>query len=203
MWRFEEEHPFALAYRLVEEGKLDPWDVDICALAKAYMEEIKRHELLDLRVPARALLTASFLLKKQAEVLFPEPKQKRERKRITLEEIVEQFENQQEEIIEDLTDKLEKARKVIRKVKVSVKRKRERRFPIHISKFEDALQELKDIFKESGKVLFFYHLVMGKDLVPYLMALMVLYQEGLVDIEQERPFEDLRIIIKDNAKTQV
>ena len=31
------------------------------------------------------------------------------------------------------------ARKVIRKVKVSVKRKRERRFPIHISKFEDAL----------------------------------------------------------------
>jgi len=64
MWRFEEEHPFALAYRLVEEGKLDPWDVDICALAKAYMEEIKRHELLDLRVPARALLTASFLLKK-------------------------------------------------------------------------------------------------------------------------------------------
>ena len=88
-------------------------------------------------------------------------------------------------------------------MKVSVKRKRERRFPIHISKFEDALQELKDIFKESGKVLFFYHLVMGKNLVPYLMALMVLYQEGLVDIEQERPYEDLRIIIKDNAKTQV
>ena len=43
MWRFEEEHPFALAYRLVEEGKLDPWDVDICARAMAYMEEIIRH----------------------------------------------------------------------------------------------------------------------------------------------------------------
>ncbi|HCO39209.1 MAG TPA: chromosome segregation protein ScpA, partial [Aquificaceae bacterium] len=177
MWRFEEEHPFALAYRLVEEGKLDPWDVDICALAKAYMEEIKRHELLDLRVPARALLAASFLLKKQAEVLFPEPKQKRERKRITLEEIVEQFESQQEEIIEDLTDRLEKAKKVIRKVKVSVKRRRERKFPIHISKFEDALQELKNLFKEKGMVLSFYQIILGKNLVPYLMALMVLYQE--------------------------
>ena len=31
------------------------------------------------------------------------------------------------------------------------------------------------------------------------MALMVLYQVGLVDIEQERPYEDLRIIIKDNT----
>ncbi len=203
MWRFEEEHPFALAYRLVEEGKLDPWDVDICALAKAYMEEIKRHELLDLRVPARALLAASFLLKKQAEALFPEPKQKRERKRITLEEIVEQFESQQEEIIEDLTDRLEKAKKVIRKVKVSVKRRRERKFPIHISKFEDALQELKNLFKEKGMVLSFYQIILGKNLVPYLMALMVLYQEDIVDIEQEKPFEDLRIIIKRDATAQV
>lgn len=203
MWRFEEEHPFALAYRLVEEGKLDPWDVDICALAKAYMEEIKRHELLDLRVPARALLAASFLLKKQAEVLFPEPKQKRERKRITLEEIVEQFESQQEEIIEDLTDRLEKAKKVIRKVKVSVKRRRERKFPIHISKFEDALQELKNLFKEKGMVLSFYQIILGKNLVPYLMALMVLYQEDIVDIEQEKPFGDLRIIIKRDATAQV
>lgn len=203
MWRFEEEHPFALAYRLVEEGKLDPWDVDICALAKAYMEEIKRHELLDLRVPARALLAASFLLKKQAEVLFPEPKQKRERKRITLEEIAEQFESQQEEIIEDLTDRLEKAKKVIRKVKVSVKRRRERKFPIHISKFEDALQELKNLFKEKGMVLSFYQIILGKNLVPYLMALMVLYQEDIVDIEQEKPFGDLRIIIKRDATAQV
>ncbi|MCS7278104.1 MAG: segregation/condensation protein A, partial [Aquificaceae bacterium] len=71
MWKFEEEHPFALAHRLVEEGKLDPWDVDISALVRAYMEEISRLELLDLRVPARAVLAASFLLKKQAEVLFP------------------------------------------------------------------------------------------------------------------------------------
>ena len=30
---YEEEHPFAIAYRLVEEGKLDPWNVDIAQLA--------------------------------------------------------------------------------------------------------------------------------------------------------------------------
>jgi len=195
MWRFEEEHPFALAYRLVEEGKLDPWDVDISVLARAYMEEIRRHELLDLRVPARAVLAASFLLKKQAEVLFPEPKQKKERKRLTLKEIVEQFESQEEEVQEELLQRIEKVKRVIRasKTRSERKRKRERRFPIHISKFEDALQELREMVREMGVINSFYELLLGKNIVPYLMALMVLYQEGVVDIEQEVPYGDLKI----------
>ncbi|MEJ7621806.1 MAG: segregation/condensation protein A [Aquificaceae bacterium] len=195
MWRFEEEHPFALAYRLVEEGKLDPWDVDISVLARAYMEEIRRHELLDLRVPARAVLAASFLLKKQAEVLFPEPKQKRERRRLTLKEIVEQFESQEEQVQEELLQRIETVKRVIRasKTRSESKRKRERRFPIHISKFEDALQELREMVKEMGVINSFYGLLLGKNIVPYLMALMVLYQEGVVDIEQEVPYGDLKI----------
>ncbi|MFN7065316.1 MAG: segregation/condensation protein A [Aquificaceae bacterium] len=199
MWRFEEDHPFALAYRLVEEGKLDPWDIDISALAKAYREEIRRLELLDLRVPARALLAASFLLKKQAEVLFPEPKQKRERKKITLKEIVEQFESQQEQMEEEIVEKLESVRKILRKratAKREIKRQRERRFPIHISRFEEALEELRELFKEKGSSFSFYQLIGGRGLVPYLMALMVLYQEEAVDLYQEKPYEDLRVIIK-------
>jgi len=195
MWRFEEDHPFALAYRLVEEGRLDPWDVDISALARAYIEEIKRHELLDLRVPARAVLAASFLLKKQTEVLFPEPKQKRERKKLTLQEIVEQFESQQEEVQEELSQRIEKVRRVVKKIKVrNVNgRRRERRFPVHISRFEDALEELREVLLEKRHILSFYELILGKSLVPYLMALMVLYQDGLVEIEQDKPYGDLRI----------
>ncbi|MEJ5339589.1 MAG: segregation/condensation protein A [Aquificaceae bacterium] len=195
MWRFEEDHPFALAYRLVEEGRLDPWDVDISALARAYMEEIRRHELLDLRVPARAVLAASFLLKKQTEVLFPEPKQKRERKKLTLQEIVEQFESQQEEVAEELSQRIEKVRRVVKKIKVrNVNgRRRERRFPVHISRFEDALEELREVLLEKRHILSFYELILGKSLVPYLMALMVLYQDGLVEIEQDEPYGDLRI----------
>lgn len=195
MWRFEEEHPFALAYRLVEEGKLDPWDVDISVLARAYMEEIRRHELLDLRVPARAVLAASFLLKKQAEVLFPEPKQRRERRKLTLKEIVEQFESQEEQVQEELLQRIETVKRVIRasKTRSESKRKRERRFPIHISKFEDALQELREMVREMGVINSFYGLLLGKNIVPYLMALMVLYQEGVVDIEQEVPYGDLKI----------
>ncbi|MCS7262182.1 MAG: segregation/condensation protein A [Aquificaceae bacterium] len=195
MRSFEEEHSFALAYRLVEEGKLDPWDVDISALARAYMEEIRRLELLDLRAPARVVLAASFLLKKQAELLFPEPRQRRERKRLSLQEIVQQFESQQEQLQEETTQKVYKIRRVLKKPtsQTQERRRKEQKLPLHVSKFEDALVELRELFLSSGKSLSFYQIVLGKSFVPYLMALMVLYQEGLVDIEQEKPFGDLII----------
>lgn len=196
MWKFEEEHPFALAHRLVEEGKLDPWDVDISALVRAYMEEISRLELLDLRVPARAVLAASFLLKKQAEVLFPEPKQKRGSRKLTLQEIVQQFESQQEQLQEEINQRIERVRKVIRREGSGrkIERKKERRFPVHVSKFEDALEELREILKDCKSNLSFNQLIFGKSLVPYLMALMVLYQDGVVDIQQEKPYSDLKIV---------
>lgn len=196
MWKFEEDHPFALAYRLVEEGKIDPWDVDISALAKAYVEEIRRLELLDLRAPASAVLAASFLLKKQAEVLFPTPKQKRERKRISLQEIVEQFQEQEAGLQEEVFHRVEKVKRVISKVSTKriKKERKERKIPIHISRFEDALEELRHILKETGINLFLSRLVEGKSLVPYLMALLVLYQDGFVELYQEAPYEDIMIV---------
>lgn len=199
MWKFEEEHPFALAYRLVEENKLDPWDVDIAFLARAYMEEIRKRELLDLRVPARALLAASFLLRKQVEILFPQPKAKKERKKLSLQEIVEQFESQEQEAVQEIVQKLEKVKKAIKKISARLpaqsKKKKERRFPIHLSRFEDALEELRALFKEHGVKLSFFDLICGKNPVPYFMALMNLYQEGVVEIHQGKPYEDLWVEI--------
>ncbi|RMH79416.1 MAG: segregation/condensation protein A [Acidobacteria bacterium] len=195
MWRFEEEHPFALAYRLVEEGKLDPWDVDISALARAYLEEIKRSELLDLRVPARAVLAASFLLKKQVDIIFPTPKVKKERKKLSLKEIVEEFESQEHEVKQEVIEKIEKVKRVLKSVHVSRERRpqRRRRFPIHVSKFEDALKELKELLKEKGMTFSLWELVLNKNPVPYLMALLVLYQEGLVELYQDKPCGELRV----------
>lgn len=195
MWRFEEEHPFALAHRLVEEGKLDPWDVDISALARAYLEEIRRMELLDLRVPARAVLAASFLLKKQVDIIFPTPKVKRERRKLSLKEIVEEFESQEHEVEQEVIQKIERAKKVLKSVHVSKKRRpqRRRRFPIHVSKFEDALRELRELLKERGMSFSIWELVLNKNPVPYLMALLVLYQEGIVELYQDRPYGELRV----------
>ncbi|MFN3264776.1 MAG: segregation/condensation protein A, partial [Aquificaceae bacterium] len=57
----------------------------------------------------------------------------------------------------------------------------------------DALEELREVLLEKRHILSFYELILGKSLVPYLMALMVLYQDGLVEIEQDEPYGDLRI----------
>lgn len=190
-----EDHPFALAYRMVEEGKLDPWDVDIAKLAQAYLEEIRKMELLDLRVPARAIAAASFLLRKQVEILFPEPKRLRERKRsYTLEEIVEEFQKE-EGITEEIpaippSEPIPKRRYQRR----APKRKESSYPPLHVSKMEDAMEELRALFMRGIVGFMLSHVIRGRNPVPYLMALMVLYQDGIVDIRQEPPYEDMEVI---------
>ena len=157
---YEEEHPFAIAYRLVEEGKLDHWNVDIAQLANLYIQEIRKMELLDLRVPARALSAAVFLLKKQMEVLFPEPKKKRERK-YTLQELVQMFEEEsggsaQQDNQIDTNGIVEEQIKTIKRKLQAYKReakKKGRTIPIHVSKFEDALREIEELIMKGEAVL--------------------------------------------------
>lgn len=51
---------------LVREHKLDPWDVDIEKLTSMYLEKIRLMKELDIRVPARVLLSAAMLLRMKA-----------------------------------------------------------------------------------------------------------------------------------------
>ncbi|MCC6063373.1 MAG: segregation/condensation protein A [Thermocrinis sp.] len=197
---YEEEHPFAIAYRLVEEGKLDPWNVDIAQLANLYIREIRRMELLDLRVPARALSAAVFLLKKQVEVLFPEPKKRRERK-YTLEEIVQMFEEEsgestQQENQTDTNGIVEEQIKTIKRKLQAYKRevkKKGKKIPIHVSKFEDALREIEELIMKGIRRFSFLGFVASRNPVPYLIGLMVLYQEGRVNAYQREPYSDIEV----------
>ena len=199
---FEEDHPFALVVPLIEEGKLDPWKVDIVELANLYIEELRRRETLDLRVPARAVVAASFLLKKKVEVIFPKPERKpRERKNYTLEEIVEMFEEESKEVEENLADNLEKVRKVFRRNGNGKGRRRRRGkvIPLHISRFEDVLKEMWEFFKnmDVGKRIEFFTFLDRVNFVPQFMALMYLYYEGKVDLHQEEPYGDILVEVRE------
>jgi len=197
---YEEEHPFAIAYWLVEEGKLDPWNVDIAQLANLYIQEIRKMELLDLRVPARALSAAVFLLKKQVEILFPEPKKRRERK-YTLAEIVQMFEEEsaeqaQQENQTNTNGIVEEHIKTIKRKLQSYKRevkKKGKKIPIHVSKFENALKEIEELIMKGIRRFSFLSFVASRNPVPYLMGLMVLYQEGRVDAYQREPYSDIEV----------
>jgi segregation and condensation protein A len=195
----EEEHPFALLVPLIREGKLDPWNVDIVQLANLYVEEIKRREILDLRVPARAILAASFLLRKKVEVLFPKPERRVNRKKgFTLQELVDMFEQEGEEIKEEIAQNLDKLQKVVRSRRKGYRRKSKgRKIPLHISRFEDVLESMWEFFKglEVGRRLEFINFLDKKNFVPQFMALMYLYFEGKIELYQEKPYGDLLIEI--------
>ena len=199
---FEEDHPFALVVPMIEEGKLDPWKVDIVELANLYIEELRKRETLDLRVPARAVVAASFLLRKKVEVIFPKPERKpRQRRDYTLEEIVEMFEEESKEVEESLADNLEKVRKTL-KGSSKVKRRRRKRgrvIPLHISRFEDVLKEMWEFFSgmDVGKRIEFFTFLDRVNFVPQFMALMYLYYEGKVELYQDEPYGDIMVEVRE------
>jgi len=98
-FKLPEDHPFSLLIPLVEEGKIDPWSIDIANLAQLYIEQIRNMELLDMRIPANALSAATFLFKKKLEILFPKPKIHRQR--LTLKELVQMYDESQTEPIDE------------------------------------------------------------------------------------------------------
>ncbi len=203
----EDDHPFALVVPLIEEGKLDPWKVDIVELANMYIEELRRREILDLRIPARAVVAASFLLKKKVEVLFPKPEKKpRQRREYTLQEIVEMFEEESKEVEENLADNLEKARRMFRRSQNGKRRakKKAKVIPLHVSKFEDVLREMWELFKnmDVGKRIEFFTFLDRVNFVPQFMALMYLYYEGKIDLHQEEPFGNIVVEVLDGSQVR-
>ncbi len=200
---FDEDHPFALVVPLIEEGKLDPWKVDIVELANLYIEELRKRETLDLRVPARAVVAASFLLRKKVEVIFPKPERKPRQKRdYTLEEIARMFEEESKEVEESLADNLEKVRKLFKRSSNGKGKRRRRRgkiIPLHISRFEDVLKEMWEFFKnmDVGKRIEFFTFLDRINFVPQFMALMYLYYEGKIDLYQEEPYGDIMVEVRE------
>ncbi|NPB05136.1 MAG: segregation/condensation protein A [Aquificae bacterium] len=190
-----EKSPLYLAYRLVEEGKIDPWDVDLEKLIQEYLETIRKIELRDLRVPAKVVAFATFLIKKQLEILFPRPPRPRRRK-ISLREIEEEFSQTNEgQIIEDLKREVRR-RKTAGRRKVSKKTEKEKTppgVPLHRAKLEEALEYLLELLErlEARKKLAFSRLATRNDYVAKLWALLNLTNEGKVDMEQSEPFGEI------------
>ena len=59
----------SLLQELVYTHKLDPWDLDLDKLSRAFLERVKEMENLDLYVPGNVILALSILLRFKAERL--------------------------------------------------------------------------------------------------------------------------------------
>ncbi|ACO04222.1 MAG TPA: chromosome segregation protein ScpA [Persephonella sp.] len=66
---YREKHPFDIVLKLMINGEIDPWNVDIVELADKYLNEIKNMHIPDLRLASKALAAAALLLKMKADAL--------------------------------------------------------------------------------------------------------------------------------------
>ena len=64
------DQPFQILLGLVQEHKLDPWDVDIEKLAGVYLHRVREMQEFDLRVSGRTLLSASVLLRMKSDFVL-------------------------------------------------------------------------------------------------------------------------------------
>ncbi|HEV8289589.1 MAG TPA: segregation/condensation protein A [Candidatus Norongarragalinales archaeon] len=63
-------------HELVETKQMNPWDLDLCEIADAYLEKVRGLQALDLRIPANVILASAILLRFKAEAFTfedPEP----------------------------------------------------------------------------------------------------------------------------------
>ena len=58
-----------LLLELIDQNKIDPWDVDIALIADGFLKKIKELKKLDLTVQANVILAAAILLKYKSEYL--------------------------------------------------------------------------------------------------------------------------------------
>ena len=58
---------------MIASEKLDPWNIDINALSRAFLVRIKKLKEPDLRIPANIILAAAILLKYKSLAIVPPP----------------------------------------------------------------------------------------------------------------------------------
>jgi len=196
-----EEKPLYLAYKLVEEKKIDPWDVDVEKLLKEYLELLRQVELLDLRIPAKVVAFATFLLKKQLEILFPKPPRPKVKRKVTLQEIEQEFfQIELDELIQEVEEQNKNLKKVRKKSpKRGMKSKGTKRGkkneppPLHKATLEEVLSYLLELLQRLSfeETVAFSKIATKNDYVAKFWGLLNLANEGKIDLFQKTPFGEI------------
>lgn len=202
-------------YELIETKKLDPWNVDIVALADGFVKKIKELEKLELSVPANIILAASILLRYKSEVLVweepePPPVSYMEDEPL-LEELPQltlssRLAPKRQITANELVKEMEKI------IKYEVERPKQKRGGIQTivelpivemdveKKMNEMLVRLKKIKDEEGWALFSQLVQNREDVIPSLVALLHLAQKERVGLKQDKFFEEIFIAVLKTKK---
>ncbi len=202
------DEPFEILLHLVQEGKLDPWEVDIEVVMDALSRRIFENGV-DLRLSGRAMLSASTLLRLKSEGAGNGKGEEGE-------EMVELPEVELPEIgplllirhegrkvgLEELLSALREALKEVPPPRVREKRlverlvKRINEFRLKIEEFMEALySRVLSLSEGRGEVAFSELLEekTRKEAVRTLLLLLFLSSRGRVGLRQEEPFGEIYV----------
>ncbi|MEZ0323287.1 MAG: segregation/condensation protein A [Hydrogenothermaceae bacterium] len=196
----EEKNPFDIVLRLVAQGEIDPWNIDITILADKFLQEIRNMYIPDLKYASKVILVASILLKMKAESLKinEEEKKKNSRKRVfgikrfyTLEEIAYLL----KDIVQEPIKVIQKIKRVSKDRKTTLskhKKTTDLNFNLVKGKVDDAIAFLEEELNYVVGVI-----ALSQLSYPYkpsiFMALLFLNYDNKVNIYQERHFDEIYI----------
>lgn len=182
--------PYELILKEVEEGKLNPFDVNVKYLIELFEEKAKDLEDREFFIEAGIfLMAAAKLLKLQLLSVFPEPK--RERKRITIEEVEKVIEEVEKEIASDTLEWLYEYSPNVGRAKGSTKVEKPKEMPLRdFFKKEIPLHkevpwqaEAKRVYEEIKKGVFRIRSL--RDFIAFLFAY---YEYEDFEVEFEKLF---------------
>ncbi len=192
----KDKNPFDIVLRLVINGEIQPWKVDIVDLADKYLKEVKNLYIPDLRQAAKVLSAAALLLKMKAEALElekEEEKEKIKRNRVfgikrfyTIDEIAHVLKKYAAPVIE-----FKPKRKYIRRKPYTRKPKK-----IEVPLFHATLEETIEILEKEFENLTGY--ITLNDLnhpnkAQAFVALLFLNYDKKINIYQEEEFGEIYI----------
>ena len=194
--------PFSIVLKLVINGEIDPWNVDIVELADKYINEIKKLDIPDFKTASKIISTAVLLLKMKANALGLDTdnnKKRTTKKRLmgikrfyTIEEIAHILKEFATPPIQIRENKRKKRKNYKRKTKSN---KSIELPPLFKATLEEAIEFLKEELGKLDSVIGFKELEYP-DKIQSFVALLFLNYEKVINLYQEKPFGE--IIIEKN-----
>ncbi len=194
--------PFSIVLKLVINGEIDPWNVDIVELADKYINEIKKLDTPDFKTASKIISTAVLLLKMKANALGLDTDNNKKRtikKRLmgikrfyTIEEIAHILKKFATPPIQIKEDKRKKRKSYKRKTNSN---KSTELPPLFKATLEEAIEFLKEELEKLDSLISFKELEYP-DKIQSFVALLFLNYEKVINLYQEKPFGE--IIIEKN-----
>jgi segregation and condensation protein A len=212
---------------LIDQNKIDPWDVDIALIADAFMKKVREMKKLDLGVQANIILAAAILLKYKSEYLryliaeeqtalteFPmeEHELRGDTEDIPQLTLVSRIPPKRQITLDELVGEMEKVIKYENADRERIPRGSiSETIDFVISeediekKMDEILERIRNNTDESGWSLFSRILENSNsiEIIYTLISILHLVQAGKINIKQDKMFGEIFIFLLDREKEKM